>query len=71
MFKEAMEIEQSFMNKAIQVSLLGMNADSMTQYIQYVSNVTDHWLKQLNVATIYNVANPFDFVELPTLEPTP
>jgi ribonucleoside-diphosphate reductase beta chain len=65
MFKEAMEIEQAFMNKAIQVSLLGMNSDTMTQYIQYV---TDYWLKQLNVATIYNVANPFDFMELLSLE---
>ena len=68
MFKEAMVIEQDFMNQAMQVSLLGMNAKSMTQYVQYV---IDFWLKLFKVAPLYNVSNPLDFMELLSLEGKP
>jgi ribonucleotide reductase beta subunit family protein with ferritin-like domain len=59
-FKEAVAIETEFITEALPCKLIGMNAELMTQYIQFVA---DYWLKQLNFDTIYNVENPFDFME--------
>lgn len=62
---EAVDIETEFITTALPVSLIGMNAELMTQYIQFVA---DHWLQQLGCDAHYNVENPFDWMELISLE---
>ena len=62
---EAVEIEKEFILEALPVSLIGMNKDSMSDYIEFVA---DHWLEQLSAPKIYNTKNPFDWMELISLE---
>lgn len=62
---EAVEIEKEFITEALPVSLIGMNATMMSQYIEYVA---DFWLQQLGVDKVYNSANPFEWMELISLE---
>lgn len=64
-FKEAVEIEKKFICEALPVRLIGMNNVLMGQYIEFVA---DRLLKQLNYDKIYNVSNPFDFMEVISLE---
>jgi ribonucleoside-diphosphate reductase subunit M2 len=63
--KEAVEIETEFICDALPCRLIGMNADLMTQYIKFVA---DRLSVQLGYDKIYNVANPFDWMELISLE---
>jgi ribonucleoside-diphosphate reductase subunit M2 len=63
--KEAVEIEIEFICDALPCKLIGMNSDLMTQYIKFVA---DRLVVQLGYKKIYNVANPFDFMELISLE---
>ena len=63
--KEAVEIETEFICDALPCRLIGMNSDLMTQYIQFVA---DRLCVQLGYKKIYNVVNPFDFMELISLE---
>lgn len=63
--KDAVEIEKEFVTDALPVSLIGMNSDLMCQYIEFVA---DHLLEQLNLNKIYNSTNPFDFMELISLQ---
>jgi ribonucleotide reductase beta subunit family protein with ferritin-like domain len=63
--KEAVEIETEFICDALQCSLIGMNARDMTQYIQFVA---DRLAQQLGLKKLYKVSNPFDFMELISLE---
>ncbi len=63
--KEAVEIETEFICEALPCKLIGMNADLMTQYIKFVA---DRLSVQLGYKKIYNVTNPFDFMELISLE---
>lgn len=63
--RDAVEIEKEFVTDALPVRLIGMNADLMCQYIEYVA---DHLLQTLNLNKIYNVTNPFDFMELISME---
>jgi ribonucleoside-diphosphate reductase subunit M2 len=63
--KEAVEIETEFICDALPCRLIGMNSDMMTQYIKYVA---DRLCVQLGYDKIYNVTNPFDFMELISLE---
>jgi ribonucleoside-diphosphate reductase subunit M2 len=58
--KEAVEIEKGFILDALPCSLIGMNSDKMSEYIEYVS---DRLLKQVGHPTIWNSKNPFDFME--------
>lgn len=58
--KGAVETEKDFIIDALPCSLIGMNSDLMKQYIEYVA---DRLLKQLNVPILYDVENPFDFME--------
>ena len=60
MFIEAVNIEKEFICEALPCSLLGMNKELMSQYIEYVA---DRLLIQLNYNNIYNTTNPFDFME--------
>jgi len=63
--KEAVGIETEFICDALPCRLIGMNADLMTQYIHFVA---DRLALQLGYEKIYNVANPFSFMELISLE---
>mgnify|MGYP003664499631 CR=1 FL=1 len=63
--KEAVEIETEFITEALPVSLIGMNSKLMTQYIEFVA---DHWLDRLGCDKTYNSTNPFDWMELISLE---
>jgi ribonucleotide reductase beta subunit family protein with ferritin-like domain len=63
--KEAVEIETEFICDALPCRLIGMNSDLMTQYIQFVA---DRLCVQLGYKKIYNVSNPFEFMELISLE---
>ena len=56
-----MVLEKEFILDAIPVSLIGMNAEQMSQYIEYVA---DHLLSALGVPKMYHATNPFDFMEL-------
>ena len=63
--KDAVDIESEFICDALPCRLIGMNSDMMTQYIKYVA---DRLSVQLGYDKIYNVTNPFDFMELISLE---
>jgi len=63
--KEAVEIESEFICEALPCRLIGMNSELMTQYIKFVA---DRLCIQLGYKKIYNVSNPFDFMELISLE---
>ena len=63
--KEAVEIEAEFICEALPCKLIGMNAELMTQYIKFVA---DRLSLQLGYKKIYNVTNPFEWMELISLE---
>lgn len=63
--KEAVEIETEFICDALPCRLIGMNSSLMTQYIQFVA---DRLSVQLGYDKIYNATNPFDFMELISVE---
>ena len=58
---EAVAIECEFVSEALPVKLIGMNATLMKQYIQFVA---DRLLLELGCKKIYEVSNPFDFMEM-------
>jgi ribonucleoside-diphosphate reductase beta chain len=59
--RDAVTIEQEFVTEALPVSLIGMNARTMSQYIEFVA---DRLLVSLGCSKIYNSTNPFDFMEM-------
>ncbi len=59
--KEAVELEKEFITESLPCALIGMNQKLMKQYIEYVS---DRLLLMLGLEKIYNVENPFDWMEL-------
>lgn len=61
----AVEIEKEFITEALPVALIGMNAKLMQQYIEFVA---DRWLAELGYPKMFNAANPFDFMEMISLE---
>jgi ribonucleoside-diphosphate reductase subunit M2 len=63
--KEAVEIETEFICDALPCKLIGMNSDLMIQYIKFVA---DRLVVQLGYKKIYNVSNPFPWMELISLE---
>ena len=63
--KEAVEIETEFICQSLSCRLIGMNSDLMTQYIKFVA---DRLSVQLGYDKIFNVTNPFSFMELISLE---
>lgn len=63
--QEAVEIEKEFITEAIPCRLIGMNSKLMLQYIEFVA---DRLCLQLGYDKIYNSANPFDFMELISIE---
>lgn len=60
-FTDAVEIEKEFITESLPVSLIGMNCTLMKQYIEYVA---DRWLVLLDYNKLYNSENPFDFMEM-------
>ena len=62
---EAVAIEDEFINESIPCNLLGMNANLMSQYIKFVA---DRLVVQLGYEKIWNLTNPFDFMERIGLE---
>jgi ribonucleoside-diphosphate reductase subunit M2 len=63
--REAVEIETEFICDALPCKLIGMNSELMTQYIKFVA---DRLSVQLGYKKIYNATNPFDWMELISLE---
>jgi len=63
--KEAVEIEKTFITDALPCRLIGMNADLMKQYIEFIA---DRLCVQLGFDKIYQSSNPFDFMELISVE---
>lgn len=61
----ALDIEREFITESLPVSLIGMNAKLMTQYLEFV---TDRLLLELQCKKVYNVTNPFDFMDMISLE---
>ena len=62
---EAVTIEKEFVSEALPVDLIGMNAKLMQQYIEFVA---DRWIAELGYKKIYNATNPFDFMEMISLQ---
>jgi len=62
---EAVAIEQDFLTNALPVGLIGMNATLMCQYIEFVA---DRLLVSLGNPKVYNETNPFDFIDMISLQ---
>ncbi|MCG8311484.1 MAG: ribonucleotide-diphosphate reductase subunit beta [Cytophagales bacterium] len=63
--KDAVEIEKEFVTEALPVKLIGMNAELMCQYIEFVA---DRLLQELGCDRAFNSTNPFDFMEMISLQ---
>ena len=63
--KEAVEIEKVFITEALPCRLIGMNSQLMSQYIEFIA---DRLVVQLGYNKIYDSTNPFDFMELISVE---
>ena len=64
-FKEAVKIEKEFICEALPCKLIGMNSKLMSQYIEFVA---DRLVVQLGYNKIYKTENPFDFMEMISLD---
>ncbi len=62
---QAVDYEKEFIITALPCALIGMNANDMSKYIEFVA---DRLLLQLGYAKLYNSTNPFDFMDLISLE---
>jgi ribonucleoside-diphosphate reductase beta chain len=62
---DAVEMEKEFVTDSLPVKLIGMNADLMGQYIEFVA---DRLLIELGNEKVYNATNPFDFMEMISLQ---
>ena len=62
---EAVTIEQEFLTDALPVALIGMNSKLMCQYIEFVA---DRLLVALGNDKVYHVTNPFDFMDMISLQ---
>ncbi len=63
--RDAVEIEKEFICDALPVRLIGMNSELMSQYIEFVA---DRLLAELGNEKIFNTPNPFDFMEMISLQ---
>ena len=63
--KEAIQIEQSFITDSLTCRLIGMNSKMMNQYIEFVG---DRLCLQLGYDKIFGSSNPFDFMELISID---
>jgi ribonucleoside-diphosphate reductase beta chain len=62
---DAVEIEKEFILDALPVRLIGMNSDLMSQYIEFVA---DRLLNELGNPKVYNASNPFDFMDMISIQ---
>jgi len=62
---DALNIERQFITESLPASLIGMNATLMTQYLEFV---TDRLLVELECERVYNSSNPFDFMDMISLQ---
>jgi ribonucleoside-diphosphate reductase beta chain len=62
---DALTIEREFITESLPISLIGMNAKLMTQYLEFV---TDRLLVELGLEKEFNVGNPFDFMDMISLQ---
>ena len=62
---DALTIEREFITESLPISLIGMNAKLMTQYLEFV---TDRLLQELGLEKEFNVTNPFDFMDMISLQ---
>ncbi len=62
---DALNIEREFITESLPVSLIGMNSKLMTQYLEFV---TDRLLVELECDKVYNASNPFDFMDMISLQ---
>lgn len=62
---DALDIEREFITESLPASLIGMNSKLMTQYLEFV---TDRLLVELNCDKVYNSTNPFDFMDMISLQ---
>ncbi|KAG6918907.1 Ribonucleotide-diphosphate reductase (RNR), small subunit [Tephrocybe rancida] len=62
---EAVKIEQEFLTDALPVALIGMNAQLMCQYIEFVA---DRLLVALGTDRYYGSRNPFDFMDMISMQ---
>jgi len=62
---DAVEIEKEFILEALPVKLIGMNSDLMSQYIEFVA---DRLLLELGNEKVFNVTNPFDFMDMLSIQ---
>ncbi|WP_420388379.1 ribonucleotide-diphosphate reductase subunit beta [Roseivirga sp.] len=62
---DALDIEREFITESLPVRLIGMNADLMAQYLEFVA---DRLLVELGCSKEYNSTNPFDFMEMISLQ---
>jgi len=65
MITDAVEIEKEFVSDALPVRLIGMNSDMMCQYIEFVA---DRLLATLGNPRVYNVENPFPWMDMISLQ---
>ena len=65
MFRDAINIEKAFITESIPCSMLGMNSALMCTYIEFVA---DRLLVQLGYNKMYNVVNPFPFMDRISIE---
>jgi ribonucleotide reductase beta subunit family protein with ferritin-like domain len=65
LIKEAVEFECEFISEALPVSLIGMNADLMKEYIRFVA---DRLMRTLGYNNIWDARNPFDWMELISMQ---
>ena len=62
---DAVEIEKEFILDALPVRLIGMNSELMSQYIEFVA---DRLLQELGNEKVFNTANPFDFMDMISIQ---
>jgi hypothetical protein len=68
MIREAVDIEREFICESLPVKLIGMNSELMAEYIEFCA---DRLLVALGESKIYNVANPFSWMEQISLQCAP
>jgi ribonucleoside-diphosphate reductase beta chain len=62
---DALNIEREFITESLPASLIGMNSKLMTQYLEFVA---DTLLLELGCEKVYNSTNPFDFMDMISLQ---
>jgi ribonucleotide reductase beta subunit family protein with ferritin-like domain len=65
MFKEALDIEKEFICESLPVSLIGMNSELMSQYLEFTADLL---IRDLGYKPLYGTKNPFEWMELLSLE---